>query len=79
MHSFIHIYPGPSPSPKVASVVVLDMAAVIHIIKTQHGRVFGEYTQMDLIPYLHSLLTDKTTRVDAVWDKYGKSQIPDLC
>ncbi|XP_076158119.1 uncharacterized protein LOC143140875 [Alosa pseudoharengus] len=67
--------PGPSPSAKEASVVVLDMAAVIHIIKTQRARVFGEYTQMDLMPYLHSLMTDRTTRVDEVWDKYIEASL----
>ena len=67
--------PGPSPSAKEASVVVLDMAAVIHIIKSQRARVFGEYTQMDLMPYLHSLITDRTTRVDAVWDKYIEARL----
>ena len=58
---------------------MLDMAAVIHIIKSQRARVFGEYTQMDFMPYLHSLITDRMTRVDAVWEKYIEAQIPDLC
>ena len=60
--------PGCSPSVKDASVVVFDTAAVIHIIKPQRATVFGEYTQMQLLPYLQSQLTEKTTRVDAVWD-----------
>ena len=67
--------PGHSPSVKEASVVVLDMAAVIHIIKTQRARVFGEYTQMHLLPYLHSLMTDRTTKVDAVWDTYIEASL----
>lgn len=45
---------GPSPSAKETSVIVLVMAAVIHIIKSQRATVFGEYTQKDLMPYLQS-------------------------
>ena len=32
---------GNSPEPKEASMVVLDMAAVIHTIKSQHACVLG--------------------------------------
>ncbi|KAJ8383620.1 hypothetical protein AAFF_G00216930 [Aldrovandia affinis] len=67
--------PGHSPAAKEASVVVLDMAAVIHIIKIQCARVFGEYTQMHLLPYLQSLMTDSMTRVDAVWDIYIEASL----
>ena len=60
--------PGRSLAAKEASVVVLDIAAVIHIIKPQRASVFGDFTQLQLLPYLHSQMTDNTTRVDAVWD-----------
>ena len=43
--------PGRTPAAREASVVVLDMAAVIHIIKPQRASVFGEYTEMQLLPY----------------------------
>ena len=35
-----------SKAVKEATVVILDMAVVIHIIKPQRTRIFGEYTQM---------------------------------
>ena len=51
-------------------VVVLDMAAVIHIIKLHRASVFGVFTQMHLLPYLTRQMSDSTTRVDAIWDRY---------
>ena len=59
-----------TPAARSASVVVLDMAAVVHIIKPQRASVFGEYTEMQLLPYLESHMMDRTTRVDAIWDTY---------
>ena len=38
--------PGRTLAAREASVVVLDMAAVVHIIKPQRASVFGEYTKM---------------------------------
>lgn len=66
---------GRSPAVKEASVVVLDMAAVVHIIKPKSANVFGDYTQMQLLPYLESQMTDNTTRVDAVWDTYKEASL----
>ena len=53
------------PAPE-ATVVILDMAAVIHIIKPQRARIFGEYKHMQLLPYMQSHMTDNTSRVDAI-------------
>ena len=54
--------PAPACSKAVqeATVVILDMAAVIHIIKPQRARIFGEYTQMQLMPYIQSQMTENT-------------------
>ena len=41
-----------------ATVVVLDMVAVTHIIKPQRASIFGEYTHMQL-------------RLSALWIGYG--------
>ena len=57
--------PGRTPAAREASVVVLDMAAVVHI-KPQRASVFGEYTKMQLLPYLESHMMDSTTRVEAI-------------
>ena len=67
--------PGHSPLVRNATVVVLDMAAVIHIIKPQRASIFGEYTHMQLMPYLQSQMTENTSRVDAVWDTYKEASL----
>ena len=41
--------PGRSPAIKEASVVVFDMAAVIHMIKPHRATVFLEYADMQLL------------------------------
>ncbi len=56
-------------------MIVFYMAAVIHIIIPQYASVFGEYTQMHLLPYLQSQMTDITMGVDAVWDRYIARQV----
>ena len=60
------------------------MAAVIwqqsYTSSNPSVRVFGEYTQMDLTPYLHSLITERRTSGCSLGQVYrGKSPIPDLC
>lgn len=66
---------GHSVATKEATVVILDMAAVIHIIKPQRASTFGEYTEMQLLPYLRSQMTDNTTRIDAIWDTYRDASL----
>ena len=67
--------PGRSPAAKDASVIVLDMSAIIHIVKPQHATVFGEYTHMHLIPFLENQMANNTTRLDAVWDTYQDASL----
>ena len=67
--------PGRSLAAKEASVFFPDMAIVIHIIKPQRASVFGDFKQLQLFPYLHSQMTDNTTRVDAVWDTYREASL----
>ena len=67
--------PGRCKATKEATVVILDMAAVIHIIKPQRARIFGEYTQMQLLPYMQSQMTDNTSRVDAIWNTHQEASL----
>ena len=53
--------PGKATTAKEASVIFLNMAAVIHIVKPQNAIQFEEYTQTQLLPYLESQLTEDTT------------------
>ena len=60
----------PIPGCRDASVeytmVLLDMVAIIHMVIPQRASLFGEYTQMQLFPFLENKLTKCCTRVDAV-------------
>ena len=56
-------------------MIITDMAAVIHIVKPQRASLFGENTQLQLLPYLQNLMTNSTTRVDAVWDTYVEASL----
>ena len=67
--------PGRSPAAKEASVIVLDMSAIIHIIKPQRATLFGEYTHMHLLPFLENQMTNNTTRLDAVRDTYQDASL----
>ena len=67
--------PGRSKAVKEATVFILYMAAVIHVIKPQRSRIFGEYTQMQLLPYMQSQMTENTPRVDAIWDTYQEASL----
>ncbi len=55
--------------------MVFNMATVIHIIKPQRASLFGDYTEMQLLPYLESQMSDSTTRMDAVWDMYTETSL----
>jgi len=67
--------PGRSKAVKEATVVILDMAAVTHIIKPKRARISGEYTQMQLLPYMQSQMTETASRVDAIWDTYQQASL----
>ena len=66
---------GNDPTPKQASVVILDMGAVIHMVRPTHAKVLGEYTSMHLLPFMESQEMPRTTRIDAVCDCYHKHSL----
>ncbi|CAB3986014.1 Hypothetical predicted protein [Paramuricea clavata] len=56
---------GRASAATQATVVVLDMVAVIHMAKT-----FNEYVSLNIIPFLEAQMKNSTQRIDAVWDNY---------
>ena len=66
---------GKNATVKQASVVILDMPAVVHIIKPQRANVFGEYAGMHLLPFMENQMNTCTTRIDAVWDLYPQDSL----
>ena len=59
---------GKAQEAKRVSVIVLDLAAVIHFVKPKREIIVGEFTTLHLLSFIQSKITEHTTRVDAVWD-----------
>ena len=57
------------PSNQV-TVVLLDMAAVVHMIWQTNAQTFSEYVAKHIIPYIKSHITPMISRIDAIWDCY---------
>ena len=53
-----------------ATVVILDMPAVIHMVSPTKAKTFNEYVTLHIIPFLQSQMKNGTQRVDAIWDNY---------
>jgi hypothetical protein len=67
--------PGRSQSVKTATVIILDMAAIVHIVRPTRASTFEEYMKLDVYPYMKSLTSESTLRIDAVWDRYEESSV----
>ena len=66
---------GKNPESKKATVVVLDMPAVIHIVKPQKAKLFADYVSQHLLPFLYAQMNDSASRIDAVWDRYPEKSL----
>ena len=53
----------------VTSIVILDGAAIIQMLKPVAVKTFEEYTSQIFVPYIMSQF-QKALRVDLVWDRY---------
>ena len=53
---------------------IIDGAAVVNMRKPKAAKTFGEYANMDLIPYFLSRL-EHVNRLDIVWDQYFSSNL----
>ncbi|KAL8616927.1 hypothetical protein ACOMHN_041846 [Nucella lapillus] len=67
--------PGRSIEAKEATVRVFDMAAIVHMIKPQCAHLFGEYSAMQLMPFLEGQMTTNTLRIDLIWDTYSETSL----
>jgi len=55
---------------KAATVVVLDMTAVVHMVRPTSAHTFRDYVSQHLVPFVESQITPTVTQVDAIWDTY---------
>ena len=58
-----------------ATVVVLDMVAVTHIIQPQRASIFGEYTHMQLMPCLQSYMTENMSYFSSLVKSFSGTQL----
>ena len=52
------------------SVMVFDMAAIIHMVRPTRAVTFAEYVSLNVVPFLENQLTSTVKHVDAIWDTY---------
>ena len=67
-----------SDAAKAATVVVLDMAAVVHMVRPTSAHTFRDYVSQHLMPFVESQITPTVTRVDAIWDTYPEENLKTL-
>ena len=58
-----------------ATVIVLDLVAVTHILKPQRASIFGEYTHMQLMPYLQSYMTENISYFGSLVKSFSGTQL----
>lgn len=64
--------PGKNPLRCRATMVALDMAGVVHMIKPgTKTKNFKDYAHLNLIPFLKTQLSSIVVRLDSIWESYG--------
>ena len=68
---FEQLVEAKADAPQV-TFVILDGAAIVHMLKPGHCKAFIEYASEILLPYILSQLQHQSSR-DLVWDHYAKT------
>ena len=63
---------------KDATVIIMDMAAVVHIVWPTAAQTFLAYVANHLVPYLQSQISPQVTRMDAIWDNYPENNLKSI-
>ena len=71
LECFEQLVPSKNNDPQVTSVI-LNGAAIVHMLKPRHCKTFIEYASEIFVPYILSQLRHKS-RLDLVWDNYAKT------
>ena len=69
---------GTDARAKESTVIILDMAAIMHMIPPTRAATFREYVYVHVIPFIKSVCGPVTTRVDAIYDRYPKENLKGL-
>ena len=62
-------------SPDDITVIVLDAPAVVHMIRPTKAIDFQQNVDHHFIPYIASVKSESTSRVDSIWDTYPDHNI----
>ena len=59
-----------SEASKTVPVVVLDMAAIVHMVRPTIAKRFDEYVTLHMLPFIRHEASSHVKRIDAVRDTY---------
>ena len=65
-------------SARLATVVVLDMAAVVHMVRPTSAKTFADYATQHIVPFLEYQITPTVERIYAIWDNYPEGNLKSL-
>ena len=70
--TFFNVYTPNSRAANAqeASALVLDIAAIIHMIRPTTAKIVNEYVIIHIVLFLESQIKNNTQRINAVWDNY---------
>ena len=66
---------GTNAKAKESTVMLLDMAAIVHMIPPTRAATFSDYVNLHIIPYIEGVSKPCATRTDAIWDKYPEDNL----
>ena len=69
---------GRAVSARLATVVVMDMAAVVHMVRPTSAKTFADYATQHIVPFLEYQITPTVERIDAIWDNYPEYNLKSL-
>ncbi|KAG7166433.1 hypothetical protein Hamer_G005533 [Homarus americanus] len=61
--------PDVNTDTPVTNVMILDGAAIVHLLQPGSAKIFSDYAMHVFLPYIESQL-QKAFRVEVVWDEY---------
>ena len=62
-------------SASLATLVMLDMAAVVHNGETYISKTVADYATQHIVPFLEYQITPTVERIDAIWDNYPEGNL----
>ena len=65
-------------SARLATVVVEDMAAVVHVVRPTSAKTFADYATQHIVPFLDNQITPTVERIDPIWDNYPEGNLKSL-